>query len=221
MQSTHRNLQITVLTIVGLGLLACAETPTSTTLSRELGAPLSKDGGGTVDTITVVDQATGVTADGDPYIVTIASGGRLDLSPQCSTDDRLHVVGIQNTAATTTLDALAPSRSICNGNAGAGYVFLKLFANETSAAGPCPDVDAPIGTNFSTSSRFFFQTDGPDADTKFDDTQYTLVLKDCTITLVGDDRRVTATVGDLYEGQTSTPLAGWTNIAVNVDVTIK
>jgi hypothetical protein len=63
-----------------------------------------------------------------------------------------------------------------------------------------------------------------DADTKFDDEQYTLVLTNCDVSIpVGQPtwRRVVATTGDLYTGQTGTPLAGYTGLSVNVDVTLK
>ena len=49
-----------------------------------------------------------------------------------------------------SFDALG-SRSTCNGKSGAGFMFLKLFANTASVVGACGDLDAPDGTNFSAS----------------------------------------------------------------------
>jgi hypothetical protein len=108
-------------------------------------------------------------------------------------------------------------------------MFLRLHVDLTTAVDQaCPDQDAPQptanGWNFGVASRYFFQVDGSDADTKFDDTQYTLVLKDCWVHSVPGEpaaRRVRATVGDLYAGQTGTPVAGFADIAVNVDLTFR
>ena len=108
-------------------------------------------------------------------------------------------------------------------------MFLKPLVNLSSAVDAvCADQDAPEqtanGWNFGVTSRYFFQTDGADADTKFDDVQYTLVLTDCWVHSVPGEptaRRVTASLGDLYAGQTGTPLVGFTNIAINVDLTFR
>jgi hypothetical protein len=108
-------------------------------------------------------------------------------------------------------------------------MFLKPLVNLASAVDQaCDDADAPApsgnGWNFGVTSRYFFQVDGPDSDTKFDDTQFTLVLKDCWVHSVPGEpnaKRVTASVGDLYAGQTGTPMTGFTNVTVNVDITIR
>jgi hypothetical protein len=113
-------------------------------------------------------------------------------------------------------DALG-TRSTCNGNAGAGFMFLKLFVNLGTPAGDCPDQDTPSGSNFSQNSRYFFQTDGADADLKFDDAQYTLVLTDCTVAVVGSARHVTATTGNLYNQSGGLVFS---NVTLSVDVTL-
>ena len=201
----------------------CGVEPTVVRNSLEGDVALAKGGGGgggggTTVTATIAAATSLAPTPDNQFTVTIPSGGFLDIRPQCSSTDRLDLQGMG-----ASFDALG-SRSTCNGKSGAGFMFLKLFANTASVVGACGDLDAPDGTNFSASSRYFFQTDGPDADTKFDDAQYTLVLKDCWVHGVAGEpnaRRITAGVGDLYAGQTGTPLAGFTNIAVSVDVTIR
>jgi hypothetical protein len=175
-------------------------------------------------TVTVLSSSPGLApAPDNTYQVTIPSGGFLDVRPSCSTSDRLDLQGMG-----AAFDALG-DRSTCNGKAGAGFMFLRPLVNLASTVDQaCNDQDAPQGSgnswNFGVTSRYFFQVDGPDADTKFDDTQYTLVLKDCwvhSVPLQPTWRRVTASVGDLYQGQSGTPLAGFTNISINVDLTFQ
>lgn len=201
--------------------LACEPAPTE---APELAGPdvfLAKPPSGTAVSVDVVGASPGLLPDGaGAYSTTIPNGSALDLRPSCTSPARA-----------LDLQGMGPSfgalgdRSTCNGPGGAGFVFLKLNASHTSPAGACTDTDAPVRTrnswSFSASSRYFFQVD-TDGDGAHDDTQYTLVLKDCLIAVQGDgSRRVTASVGDLYAGQSGVPLADFTNIAVTVDVTIR
>lgn len=191
-------------------------------LSRE--PLLAKPPSGTTVTVTVATTSPGLNPTPDnTYSVTIATGGFLDIRPACSSADRLDLQGMG-----AAFDALGV-RSPCNGGTLSGFMFLKPLANLSSPTGQaCSDQDVPAqsgnGWNFGVTSRYFFQVDGADGDAKYDDQQYTLVLKDCWVHAVAGEpnaRRVTASVGDLYAGQTGTPLAGFTNIAVNVDVTFR
>jgi hypothetical protein len=194
----------------GLTALACGAVPTDTQLVPNVDVALAKGGGGTTVSVIVTDQSVGVAADGDPFAITIPSGGVLDIRPACSSDDRLHLVGMDG-----DLGALGV-RSTCNGNAGKGFVFLKPLVNTTTPNGSCPGETAPQqtanGWDFGVTNRYFFQVDS-DGDGKFDDAQYTIVLTNCTI----NARRVTATTGDLYQGQSGTPIAS--GIQINVDLT--
>jgi hypothetical protein len=214
--------------LIGTGLAACSTEPTTVRPLLDDAAGLAKGGGGggggTTVTVTVTPTSPGVApSPDDQYTVSIPSGGYVDIKPQCSGTDRIDLQGMG-----TLFDALG-ARSTCNGSGGAGFVFLKPLVNLSSAVNAaCADQDAPARTknawNFGVTSRYFFQVDGPDSDTAFDDTQYTLVLKDCFVHAVAGQptwRRVTASVGDLYAGQTGTPMASFTNIAVNVDVTFR
>jgi hypothetical protein len=173
-------------------------------------------------TVTVVPTSPGLAPSPD-NIYSLTVGGSLKLAPSCSSNDRLNLQGMS-----AAFNALG-TRSTCNATGGGGFMFLKLWAGINSPMdAACNDQDAPQQTvnawNFSPTSRYFFQVDGSDPDTKFDDTQYTLVLKDCWVHSVPGDptaRRVTASVGDLYAGQTGTPLAGFTNVPINVDLTFR
>jgi hypothetical protein len=202
----------------------CTTEPVSPVgaLSRE--PLLAKPPSGTPVTVTVVPTSPGLLPSPDnTFSVTIPNGGFLDIRPLCSSSDRLQLQGMG-----AAFDALG-SRSPCNGGSLSGFMFLKPLVNLSSTAdAACVDQDAPQQTanawNFGVTSRFFFQVDGPDGDAKYDDTQYTLVLKDCWVHPVPGEpnaRRVTANVGDLYAGQTGTPLAGFTNVAVSVDLTFR
>jgi len=192
-------------------VLACAGESVDDPLAPNAEIALAKGGGGgTLVTVVVSDQAVGVAADGDPFAITIASDGVLTIRPSCSSDDRLRLVGMDG-----VLGSLG-ARSTCNGNAGKGFVFLKPLVNTSTPNGACPGQNAPDqtvnGWNFGVTNRYFFQVDSDD-DGRFDDAQYTIVLTDCTVS----GRRVTASTGDLYQGQNGTPIA--TGIQINVDLT--
>jgi hypothetical protein len=198
--------------------------PTGSVAIGDISFAKGGGGGGTVVTATVTSMSPGLLpSPDDSYTVTIPSGGGLEIRPACSSSDRLDLQGMG-----AAFDALGV-RSTCNGNAGAGFMFLKLHANTLSAVGqPCADQDAPQptsnGANFGPTSRYFFVVDGSDADSKFDDKGYTLVLTDCEVLAVAGDplaRRVTATRGDLYDGQTTSPMSGFTDLSVNVDITFR
>jgi len=215
--------------VIAAVITACGTEPTSSTPFKVGEVGLAKGGGGgggggTAVTVDVIPTSPGLNPTPDnSYAVTIPSGGFLEIRPACSSSDRLDLQGMG-----AAFDALG-SRSTCNGSGGTGFMFLKPLVNLSSAVDQaCADADAPAqsrnGWNFGVTSRYFFQVDGSDADTKFDDTQYTLVLTDCWVHAVPDQptwRRVTASVGDLYAGQTGTPMTGFTGIAVNVDLTFR
>ena len=214
-----------VVVVVGAWMMACSTEPlTPREAVGDVSLAKGGGGGGTTVTATVSPASPGLAPSPDnDFTVSIPSGGFLDIRPACSSSDGLDLQGMG-----AAFDALG-ARSTCNGSGGAGFMFLKTLVNLPSAVDQaCADQDAPQssgnGWNFGVTSRYFFQVDGSDADLKFDDTQYTLVLKDCWVHSVPgepDARRVTASVGDLYAGQTGTPLAGFTNVAVSVDLTFR
>lgn len=221
-RSTAARLAASALSI-GL-FLACGTEPAAPGLRSPLDPAFAKGGGGTPVTVTIAPTSPGLLPSPDNvYPTTSTAGSPLSIAPSCSSSDRLDLQGMG-----ASFDALG-TRSTCNGNGGTGFMFLRLHVDLTTAVDQaCPDQDAPQptanGWNFGVASRYFFQVDGSDADTKFDDTQYTLVLKDCWVHSVPGEpaaRRVSATVGDLYAGQTGTPVAGFADIAVNVDLTFR
>jgi hypothetical protein len=203
---------------------ACASEPVSPVGGLSRGASMAKPSSGTPVTVTVVPTSPGLHPTPDnTYSVTIPNGGFLDVRPACSSTDRLGLQGMN-----AAFDALG-ARSTCNGGNLSGFMFLRPLVNLSSAVdAACADQDVPQQTsnawNFGVTSRYFFQVDGPDADSKYDDQQYTLVLTDCWVHSVPGEpnaRRVTASVGDLYAGQTGTPIAGFSGITVNVDLTFR
>jgi hypothetical protein len=222
-----RRLALTVSALTAISALACTEAPTDSPRLYDFEASLAKGGGGggggTPATVDIVSLSPGLLPDGaGVYAITIPSGGVMEVRPTCSSGRTLNLQGMG-----AAFDAFG-NRSTCNGNAGAGFMFLKPLVNLTTPAGACPGQNAPAqsgnGWNFGVTNRYFFQVDGSDADTKFDDEQYTLVLTHCDVSIpVGQPtwRRVVATTGDLYTGQTGTPLAGYTGLSVNIDVTLK
>jgi hypothetical protein len=198
----------------------CSEVPTGTLIDT---APdFAKGGGkgkppsGTAVSVNITATSPGLLPDGGgAYLVTASPDGSVDVRPSCGSRT-LDLQGM-----TAFIDGL--DRSICNGKRGAGYMFLKFPGIMTASTGACPDLDAPEPTinalNFGVNSRFFFQVDTDD-DGKYDDTMYTLVITDCLVAVELDgSRHVTATTGNLWEGQNGTGpvLAG---VAINVDLTI-
>ena len=217
--TTGRKYAIAALSVAGV--LACAGAPTDTPAFRDVQYSLAKGGGGTAVTLSIVNTSPGLLAAGGPFAVTIPSGGVLDFRPACGSGTSVNLQGMS-----AAFDALG-ARSTCNGSGFTGFVFLRPLVNLSTPAGPCPDQDAPAssgggGVNFGVTSRYFFQVDDADADTKFNNAQYTLVLTDCTVSIPAGQptwRQVTATTGDLYTGQSATPTT--IGVSVNVDLAIK
>jgi hypothetical protein len=193
----------------------CQETTTAPDL-----APSFKGGkppSGTPVSVNITATTPGLLPDGGgAYLVTASPDGSVDVRPSCGS----RTLALQDMGA--AFDGYG-DRSICNGKRGAGYMFLKFPGIMTASTGACPDLDAPETTtnalNFGVNSRYFFQTN-TDNDGKYDDTMYTLVITDCFVTVELDgSRHVTASAGDLWEGQNGTGpvLSG---VAINVDLII-
>lgn len=188
--------------------VACSEGPTGAPWQLEQGGFLAKGGGGTNVSVSVSDQDPGLTALGDPFAISIASDGKVQLKPDCSSSGRLVLANMG-----ASIDALG-ARSTCNGKNGAGFVFLTTWSGTTGAVN-CSSVSAPSGSNFAATSRFFFQVNS-DSDGKFDDAQYTIVLTDCSASGTSPSRTVMATQGNLYN-QAGTLLQS--GVALNVSIT--
>ena len=199
-----------------LGLMAaCSEVPTATPDDLAPSFKGGKPPSGTPVSVNITATSPGLLPDGGgAYLVTASPDGSVDIRPSCGSRT-LDLQGMD-----PFIDAL--DRSTCNGKRGAGYMFLKFPGIMAASTGACPDLDAPEPTtnalNFGVNSRYFFQTN-TDNDGKYDDTMYTLVITDCMVTVTGNSRTVTATTGDLWEGQNGTGpvLSG---VAINVDLTI-
>lgn len=195
--------------------VACTDGPTVGSFDPGDATFLAKGGGGggggggsTNVSVTVNDQDPGLTAVGDPFAVSIPSDGGVQIKPGCSTTGRLTLVNMG-----AAVDGLG-SRSTCNGKTGQGFVFLKTWSGTTGSVN-CSATSAPSGSNFSATSRFFFQVDS-DNDGRFDDAQYTIVLTNCTASGNSPARLVTATQGDLYNQAGALLQSG---VAINVSIT--
>lgn len=195
---------------------ACTDVPTA--IPDHPGPDLGKGKppSGTPVSVVIVSTSPGLLPDGPTaYTTTASADGSVDIRPACGSRSLdLQGMGL-------AFDALG-DRSTCNGNRGAGYMFLKFPGIMNAGTGACPDLDAPEPTinalNFGVNSRYFFQVN-TDNDGRYDDTMYTLVITDCAVVVSGNSRHVTASVGDLWEGQNgSAPLMS--GIAINVDLTI-
>ena len=203
--------------VFALGLMAaCSEVPTATPDDLAPSFKGGKPPSGTPVSVNITATSPGLLPDaGGAYLVTASRDGSVDVRPSCGSRT-LDLQGMD-----LFIDAL--DRSTCNGKRGAGYMFLKFPGIMAASTGACPDLDAPETTtnalNFGVNSRYFFQTN-TDNDGKYDDTMYTLVITDCFVTVELDgSRHVTASAGDLWEGQNGTGpvLSG---VAINVDLII-